>query len=231
LFDRQLQVYGTPPDDRFRSALRADVQGVFERGQSFFGVYQMGRSRQEVFIEWYPPPPCLVLVGAGNDAQITAQMATLLGWKVVVADGRPTHANRQRFGGECQVIVARPEKVLENIHVGPQTAFVLMTHNFPYDLAVFRLLCQLPETPYIGILGPQKRFQKMLDAYAPPPHILQKVFAPVGLHLGAENAAEIALSILAEILAVMRKTGGGHLRAKSGPIHDRAGLDFQVKQI
>jgi xanthine/CO dehydrogenase XdhC/CoxF family maturation factor len=176
------------------------------------------------------------LAGAGNDAQVLAQMAVLLGWKVVVADGRYTHANSRRFGPACQLLVGKPEKILENVRINDRTAFVLMSHNYPYDLAALKMLLAYPDVPYIGILGPRKRYQRMLDALqeeglTPSPDQSARIYAPIGLDLGAENAAEIGFSILSEIMAVFNQSNGAHLRERSGAIHDKRNSTFNVTII
>lgn len=234
--DANLVVSGRIENQDLLEAIKADAKQVFEQKRSFFGAYRLEQTTINAFIEYHNPPIKLVLVGAGNDAQVLARMAELLGWQVSIADGRPTHANAQRFGAACQIIVAKPEKVLERLQLDARSAVVLMTHNFPYDLAIFKALLDFPQIPYIGILGPKKRYQRMLDALQDEGIALTsaqaaRVHAPVGLDLGAENASEIALSVLAEILAVFNGAGAGQLRSRSGPIHDKSHYVFQEKQI
>lgn len=236
LFDRQMRMRGTIAGETLLRAIQADVFQAFETQRSQVYEYHIAGKAQQVLIEICLPPPHLVLVGAGNDALAPAQIAALLGWKVTVADGRPTHANSRRFAGGCQVLVSKPESLLDNLRMDRRTAFVLMTHNYPYDLAVFRLLLQRPDIPYIGILGPRKKYLRMLDDLGREgiqlsPEQEARVFAPVGLDLGAENAAEIGLSVLSEIQAVLSHANGGHLRNLPGPIHDTAQQALQIRQL
>lgn len=205
---------------------------AIENQTSLFREYVIGDEKQYVFLEVFKPPLKLVLVGAGNDAQILAQMAELLGWEIVVTDGRPTHANSERFVSSCQVIVSKPEKVLEKVEIDDRTAFVLMTHNYNYDLAVLKLLIDQDALKYVGVLGPKKKYDRMLDEMKEGGFVftedkLKKVFAPVGLELGAETPAEIGLSILAEIQAVISGTKGSFLKDKDGPIHQKKNNDFK----
>jgi xanthine/CO dehydrogenase XdhC/CoxF family maturation factor len=163
-------------------------------------------------------------------------LATIAGWKVVVADGRSTHANKQRFQSSCQVIVSEPERILDKIRMDRRTAFVLMTHNYQYDLSVLRLLLSQTEIPYIGILGPKKKYQRMLDELKDQGTQLtqeqsEKIYAPVGLDLGAETPAEIGLSVLSEILAVLNDAGAAHLRERDIPIHDKSNDAFKVEHV
>lgn len=218
------------------AALLFQSKKVLEQDKSCFVEIETQSSKQHVFMELYQPPVHLILVGAGNDAQLLAQQADLLGWKVTVTDGRPTHANKQRFLGACQVIVAKPEETLENIKIDKQTCFVLMSHNYNYDLSVLKLLLGKRQIPYIGILGPLKKYNQMLNELAGQgvevsKDDLNKIHAPVGLEIGAETPAEIGLSVLAEIQSVLTNKNARPLKQKSEPIHDKIANHFQKLSI
>ena len=181
-------------------------------------------AEQNVFIQYYLAPVKLVIVGAGNDAQILAQQAAMLGWDVVVTDGRPTHANGERFLSSCQIIVSKPEETLQNINIDDRTCFALMSHNYQYDLAVLKLLLKQDLVPYIGILGPLKKYLRMQDdllqeGLSIEENLKNKIHAPIGLEIGAETPAEIGLAILAEIQSVLTKTAANPLKKKATPIH------------
>ncbi len=109
-----------------------------------------------------------------------------------------------------------------------------MSHNYNYDLAVLKILLGEKLIPYIGILGPLKKYQKMLnelkqEGFDLQPEDLNNLFSPVGLEIGAETQAEIGLSILAEVQSVLTGKGAVSLREKSSPIHDKK--DNQFKKI
>ena len=215
--------------------IRIDAEMAIAHNQNQFRQYEGASGSIHAFIELITPPPTLVIVGAGNDAQILAQMAELLGWNIVVTEGRPSHANKNRFQGSCQVFVSKPENVLQNIDINDRTFFVLITHNYQYDLAVLKLLINQPAIPYIGILGPKKKYQRMLDDLKTSGVYLSEkqhsiIHAPVGLELGAETASEIALSILAEIQSELTGTSGTQLRTRTEPIHKRMS-ELVVTQI
>lgn len=236
VFDEQGLIIGSLEREQLIDKLKQDAALVFNQQHDHFGEYMIELEAQHAFLEFYNPPPTIVLVGAGNDAQILAQMADQLGWNVVVTDGRPTHANAQRFVSSCQIVVSKPEHVLENIQLSERTVFVLISHNYQYDLAVLKLLLPLSEIPYIGLLGPRKKFNRMLDdlrdeAIIPTEDQLARVFAPIGLNLGAETPAEIGLSILSEIQMVLSGGSGIALRDKQGPIHDKANMNFKVTTL
>ncbi|HEY0896973.1 MAG TPA: XdhC family protein [Sphingobacteriaceae bacterium] len=179
--------------------------------------------RLTAFFEYQPLPVSLVIIGAGNDALPLVDMTAILGWQTTVVDGRSTHANRRRFPAVHQVLVARADEVLNQIEVTERTVFVLMTHNYNYDLELLKHLL-IHHCPYIGILGPRKRLQRLygdLEEEGIPITVEQRsrIFGPTGLDIGAESAEEIALSVLAEIKAVLGYRSGTFLREKSDPIH------------
>lgn len=219
------------PND-LQQALLFKSKEVINKNATYFAELTTGEKTHFVFIQIYQPPVKLVLVGAGNDAQILAQQADLLGWKVTVADGRPTHANKERFVGSCQVIVTKPEETLKNVNIDNRTCFVLMSHNYNYDLSVLKLLLGNPETSYIGILGPLKKYERMLNELADEgievsKEDLEKIHAPVGLEIGAETPAEIGLSVLAEIQSILANKEARPLKQKTEPIHDTKQNQFQ----
>ena len=177
-------------------------------------------------VEFIPPTVSLVIAGAGNDAQPLVNMASLLGWQLTVVDGRPTHAVQSRFPKADQVLLLKPEQVLAQVPVDEQTVFILMTHNYNYDLALLKLL-QQQEVPYIGVLGPKSKLNKMFDELQAQginwtSEELEKVYSPLGLDIGAETSEEIALSMLAEIKAVLSGTTGASLRYKTTSIHSKS---------
>jgi len=199
---------------------------VIKQAQSSLVQIASNTNRRHLFIEYYEPALKLVLVGAGNDAMILSRQAELLGWKVLVADGRPTHANSQRFSSGCQIIVTKPEETLNHIKIDDRCYFVLMSHNYHYDLAVLQVLLDINVVPYIGILGPLKKWDRMKeDLLMAGMEITneheEKIHAPIGLELGAETPAEIGLSVLAEVQKVLTRTNGQSLKFKKSPIHNR----------
>lgn len=196
-----------------------DTHAVFNKRSSAFIAYDHDNESFEAFIEFISPPIALIIAGAGNDAQPLSRIANLLGWQVTVADGRPAQATAARFPEADRILVAKPEKLLEQILIDEQTAFVLMTHNYNYDLA---LLAGLLATSarYIGTLGPKKKLIRMLEELdLANPHYTKRVYGPIGLDIGAETAEEIAVSIAAEIKAVFSRASGRFLKDKNAPIH------------
>lgn len=184
---------------------------------SRFESYSFGADQFQAFHQFILPPIQLIIAGAGNDAQPLAKMAHLLGWEVTVVDGRVTHCTLQRFPSAKAVMVAKPEQVLQNIQVDVQTAFVLMTHNYNYDIVLLNLLLTT-QPAYIGTLGPRNKLIRMLDELNQSEQQF-RVNGPIGLDIGAETAEEIAVSIIAEIKTILSGASAEMLKRKQSPIH------------
>lgn len=177
-----------------------------------------------VFLETITPAPSLIIFGAGDDAQPLAQLAHTLSWHVTIADPRATFATAARFPSADRLIVAPAHELVAR--VGPESdAFtVVMTHHYVHDVPILRDLLSC-DFPYIGLLGPKKRAARILadlarDGFVPTPARLARFHAPIGLDLGADAPADVALSILAEIRAQRCGRDARPLRDRARPIHD-----------
>lgn len=171
----------------------------------------------QVFFGLAAPPVTLLLIGAGPDALPVTEVAALLGWDVIVVDHRAAFSQPERFPA-ARMVQTAPEALAENVNLGEVDAAVLMTHKFEYDQ---RYLAQLAGRPpaYIGLLGPEARKQQLLDGLGErAAELADRIYGPVGLDIGAELPEEIALSLVAEIQAVLRGCTGGRL---SEPVQAR----------
>lgn len=207
--------------------LRAESQAAYRQEDSFFKTFDTGGRQLTGFVEYFNTPPSLIIAGAGNDTIPLTEMASVLGWDITVVDGRSGHATRQRFPKAHKVIVSRAEDVLNHVNTDERTFFLLMTHNYNYDLALLKQLLAVDPCRYVGALGPRKKLERMYAELETGGMLLtdeqkSKVYGPVGLDIGAETSEEIALSVLAEIKAVLGSRYGLSLREKLEPIHNRA---------
>lgn len=203
----------------FQADVIKDAQEALETKTSSLKQYNCTTGRCNGFIQFIPPPIALVIAGAGNDVQPLVEISAELGWYTMVVDGRATHATAQRFARADRVVVAKPAQVVEQLPADVHTVFVLMTHNYNYDLALLQRLLDL-ECAYIGVLGPRKKLNRMLDELQENGITLSKkqeaiLHGPVGLDIGAETAEEIAVSIVAEIKAVLSGRSGKPLKDKA----------------
>jgi xanthine dehydrogenase accessory factor len=178
-----------------------------------------------VLYQFIPPSIQLIIVGAGNDAQPLAEIAALLGWDVVVVDGRPVYATKSRFPKASKITLTKPTEILVTVDIDGQTAAVLMTHNYNYDLAALEQVLKT-NCKYIGILGPKKRLDRMFNDLSDRDvtvggEKIKGIYAPVGLDIGAETSEEIALAVASEIKAVFSRRDGLSLRERTTEIHIR----------
>jgi xanthine dehydrogenase accessory factor len=208
--------------DELQMQVLSDMQQALHRNHSSTKEYNTD-TVLTCFIELITPPVSLILFGAGNDAIPVMQMAAVLGWQLTVVDGRSNHATRQRFPLAQRVIVANAVTALGHLSLNARTAVVLMTHNYNYDIAMLQQLLPL-QVPYVGVLGPKKKLDRMLHELEKKgieitPEQLQHIYGPTGLDIGAEASEEIALSVLAEIKAVITGRNGSSLRIKQHTIH------------
>lgn len=156
-----------------------------------------------VFVEYVAPPPALWIFGAGDDAQPLVEFAATLGWHVVVADGRSQLTRTERFSNAARTLDL--EAALAE--VARDDAAVIMTHSYEQDRTALAALLRL-DMRYLGILGPRARTERLVSEAAPQVGLsaaqcLARLHSPVGLDLGGHSPAAIALSIIAELQAVL----------------------------
>ena len=178
-----------------------------------------------VLYQFIPPSMQLIIVGAGNDAQPLAEIAFFLGWTIVVVDGRPVYATKNRFPKADKISLAKPAEILSAVDIDGQTAVVLMTHNYNYDLAALEQLIKT-DCKYIGILGPKKKLHRMFNDLTEKGIMISdekmhSIYGPVGLDIGAETSEEIALSVVSEIKAAFSQREGLSLKERNAEIHNR----------
>ncbi len=169
--------------------------------------------------------PCfrLVIIGIEHDAVQLCKLATATGWEVIIIGSPSSPKQLEDFPGAKNIIHSIPENL--NIdNVDNQTAIVLMTHNFAKDLLYLQAIKEV-RPAYIGLLGPARRREKLLSAFIEYfPEVsdtfLDAIHGPAGLNLGAETPQEIAISVIAEILSVIRGQNPIPLQEKIGAIHD-----------
>jgi xanthine/CO dehydrogenase XdhC/CoxF family maturation factor len=165
------------------------------------------------------PPPKLLVCGAGDDARPMVTFATAVGFRVFVADHRPAYLTEARFPEACGLFLTRPEEATVELPRDRQTYVVLKNHSLERDTAWIRRFIAT-DVPYIGVLGPRVRTQKILAklGVADGPDSA-RVFGPVGLDVGADGPEQVGLSIVAELLAVHSGRKPQHLRERIQAIH------------
>ncbi len=198
---------------RAREALEAPEGGAS-------GVHTIaGRT---VFIDVFEPPPELIVLGAGDDARPLARFAADVGFRVVVVDRRPGLLTRERFPAAALLVETAGDGLAAVLPLDPACYAVVMTHNYADDLAYLRALVPSP-VGYIGVLGPRQRTERLLrtvGAAGSPDE--RRIYGPVGLDIGTDGAEQVALAVIAEILAVRSGRRARSLRDRAVPIHASA---------
>lgn len=202
---------------------KAGMGTIFEGGTERISLCQgLAPEAQEHHIQELPPCQRLMIFGGEHDAVHLSGMAALMGWEVCVVVTADEQKTREHFPGATEFLSVIPEQ-MEMGALDPQTAIILMTHSYTKDL---KYLLRLAETRpgYLGILGPAYRRERLLGDLLdrmpePCETFLKQIHGPAGLDIGAEGPQEIAVSILAEILSVLRQRRPVGLRNKKGSIH------------
>ncbi len=200
-----------------------DARELMEREQSRTLAY----GDTTVFIEVLAPQPVMLIFGAGHNAQPLSVMAKQLGFRIVVADARPMWATEDRFPDADRVIVGWPDDVFAEVPLERRTYVVLLSHDARFEDPVFKAVHGQP-VRYIGSIGSRRTHRARLERLAGEgwsEEELAAIYGPIGLDIGAETPAEMAISILGEIIQA-RYGGDGSglsLRGVAGRIHKQRG--------
>jgi xanthine/CO dehydrogenase XdhC/CoxF family maturation factor len=223
----KLQVFVEPVAQGLLTSVfsRVSVRREFHLATFFEGVgTRIFREDEEdpnqcgVLIEKIDPCPRLVVIGWTSDSDPLLRMASMLGWDL----HRVSRTEMAAVAGET-VTVCADDGFLKAFPADPMTAVLIMTHRLTTDLGFLKKV--LPGGyGYVGLLGSRRRRETLLAeagecGLLEDPSVAGRLYAPVGLDLGGEHPATIALSILAEIQAVFTGSSGGFLRDRLGIIH------------
>ncbi|MDY7039984.1 MAG: XdhC/CoxI family protein, partial [Chloroflexota bacterium] len=160
----------------------------------------------DVFIDVLLPNPTLLIVGAGHVAVPVAELGALLGFRTVVFDDRAEFASKERFPRADELIVGDIPAELAQFPANAQTHVVIVTRGHAYDEAALRTVLDSP-VAYVGMIGSRRKVRTVFDhlrTTGVSEDALARVRAPIGLDIGAETPAEIAVSIMAEIVMLHR---------------------------
>jgi len=188
------------------------------------GPRTVSSDRCQALLEVIAPPPHLFVFGAGPDALPLVDFATALGVGVTVCDTSARTVVRERFAGRAELHLGSVESVAPQLALRRTPVAVVMSHHYPTDLQSLGVLLD-SRAPYIGVLGPRRRTEHLLDElFATRPELagrdLSRVYAPLGVDLGAQTPVQIALSAIAEMRAVLARSSALPLSVRGArPIH------------
>ena len=183
------------------------------------------------FLDVNIPPPELLLFGAAHDSQAVVRLASQSGFRVRVVDMRAGLLTPERFPGAALSPLSADQ--FGQLKIGPRSYVVVMNHHFLLDLASVRRALD-SQAPFIGLLGPRSRLDKLVaqarDEGRPfAAGELGRIRNPLGLAIGADSTEEVAISVVAELLAVSRGYSGGPLDGHPGKIHTPAEADSPLE--
>lgn len=177
-----------------------------------------------LFVEAYPVPPLLLIFGAVHVGQALCRLAKQLGYRVIVSDARGALATEERFPEADRIIRAWPDEALAQVEVTPTTSIAILTHDPKFDEPAILGALKTPAR-YIGAVGSRKtnedRRRRLGDAGATAEDVA-RIRGPIGLNIGAETPEEMAVAIMAEIIAVKYGRPGGMLTNATGRIRGEA---------
>lgn len=160
-----------------------------------------------VYVEPIFPPPVALIFGAGHISKSLNKVAALAGFRTVVIDDRESFANRERFPEADEVYAADYEEVFTRLRVTDSTYIIIVTRGHRDDLRVLRWAVTTPAA-YIAMIGSKRKvitLVRALEQEGVPLDALERLSAPMGLEIGAQTPEEIAVSVVAEMIAVRRK--------------------------
>ncbi len=221
-------VLGTLGSQRLDTAVRDDVLGMLEAGQTGFLKYGEDGERLladiELFVSTFAPPAKMFVFGAIDFASSVARVGKFLGFHVTVCDARPLFTTAKRFPDADELIVDWPHRYFETQEIDNRTVVCVLTHDPKFDIPLLKLALR-SSAAYIGAMGSRRTHEDRLDrlrAEGLTEIELSRLHSPIGLDLGARTPEETAISIAAEIVA--HRWGGSAipLRTSLGPIHPGA---------
>lgn len=216
-------VEGSLGDEALDEQIVAEAMRLLEEGLSATSTFNAPDGEIDVFFESFPPPPTLMVFGAVHVAQRLTTMAKMLGFRVVVVDVRAKLATVERFPDADEIVFEWPDKALEGRKVDRNTAIAILSHDPKFDEPALLGSLATPAR-YIGAVGSRKTNvdrRQRLTAAGVDEESIARIRGPIGLNIGASTPEEMAISILAEIIAVWNDRDGGPLAAASGNIRAR----------
>jgi len=164
----------------------------------------------QVFVEPVLPAPPLFVIGAGHVGNQVSKIASIAGFEVTIVDDREAFANSERFPEAHAVLSGEWDTVLPQIEIGPTAYIVIVTRGHRYDMGALRWALETP-AHYIGMIGSGRKViavYQQLEMQGFTQEDFARVYAPIGLQLGAVSPEEIAVSIVAELIGIRRQVEG-----------------------
>ncbi len=200
-------LYGDLDLGSLTARIEADAIACLAHRKAQMLTYTLDNGNVEVFVEVQRHAPTLLIVGAGHVALPLAQLGKMAAFEVVVLDDRPRFANKKRFPTADKVLAQPFQKTLRHWPIDYDTYIILVTRGHSHDV---ECLLEVIDSParYIGMIGSKRRvravFELLEKEQGLDPAKLNRIYAPIGLDIGAETPLEISVAIMAEIINLYR---------------------------
>ncbi len=209
------QVQGSLDDPDLDALVLADIVAAWPGPYAEKREYPQG----QVFVEVIPPPPQVFILGATDIALALVELVKLFNYQVIVSDARRIFLTEMRFP-KAERRFGWPNDVFEPSDFGPGSAVVVLFHDAKFDVPALSIALR-SEASYIGLLGSRKtqadRRAALIEAGFTEQE-LTRIHGPIGLDIGGKDPAMIALSILAEMVAVRHRRSGGMMCARGSSV-------------
>jgi xanthine dehydrogenase accessory factor len=197
---------GTLGNAALDTAAVAEALTVLAGGASATARVRAEGAETELFFGLYAPPPRLLVFGATHVAMPLVSYATILGWRATVVDARDRFATRERFPDAEELLVGNVAMIAGQQRYDSSAYVVIVTHDYKFELPILRTVLA-SEPAYIGLLAGRARARALKDylvADGIDPAAFDRIHIPIGINIGAQTGAEIALAIAAQIVAVRK---------------------------
>ncbi len=195
--------HGTLGSKELDDQVIGDAERAIWRSDAKVHTYTLASTEVDVFIEGFPPPPELLIIGAGHISIPLTTIARTLHYRVVVIDARAAFATRERFPDADELIVAWPDEVLQKMHLYPSTSIAVLTHDPKFDEPSLKIALA-SQAGYVGAIGSRKTSierAERLRKQGLTEEQIKNIHGPIGINIGATTPEEIALAIMAEVVA------------------------------
>lgn len=212
-------IAGEIGDNMFQEMVAKEAQRYISKGLSRQLMLTRGDKFMEIFINVSCPADKLIIVGSGNMVQDIYELALVVGFNISIIDNQPETLTWERFPLANELLLGDIVELLKSSTIDSNTSVVLISHDHEYDEPALVAVVNSPAR-YIGILGNKRKvtaYFSRLNEMGVGEELMNRVFVPVGLDLGGQKTSEIALAIMAEILAVKYDRPGGFMAIKSLP--------------
>src|SRR5262249_26403217 len=204
---------GTTGHSALDSLIVETPRALLARGDSGTRTFPLSEGDTiEVFFAVYPAPPTLIVVGAGHISIPLTRLAKVLDYRVIVVDAREAFATRERLPEADELLLEWPDEALEHLPLTGATAVAVLTHDAKVDVPALRVALQSPAS-YVGAIGSrgtrERRNERLREAGVTDEQI-SRIYGPIGLDIGARTPEEIALAILAQVVAVRQGQSVAH---------------------